>query len=115
MISVRREAERSLEGVAEVGRAQANQLCESRERYRLGEMIFDVGRDGALLPGCKATLRGRGDPWRSGIETNKLIRQDGAKRLEVMAAVGVGILAHPTELEGCIRHGGILEEQPSRQ
>ena len=58
VISMRRHAERLLEGPAEIIRAQANEPRESRERYRLGEMLLDVGSDRALLPGGEATLRG---------------------------------------------------------
>src|SRR5258707_7707408 len=61
VISMRRHAERLLEGPAEIIRAQANQPRESRERYRLGEMLLDVGSDRSLLPGGEATLRGNLD------------------------------------------------------
>jgi len=56
---MRRQAERLLEGPAEIVRTQADQPGESRKRYRLGKMFFDVARDDALLPACEATLRSR--------------------------------------------------------
>src|SRR4029077_19560324 len=90
VIAMRRQAERLPEGPAEIVRTQPGQPCESRKRDRLGEMVFDVGGDEALLPGGKPTLCRSFAALRPGIDPSKLMRQDGAEGFEVRAVVGTG-------------------------
>jgi hypothetical protein len=99
VIAARRQAERLLEGPAEIVRTQADQPREGRQRYRLGQMLFDVGRGRALLPGGKSAFRRSFDAWRSGGDANELKRQDGAERFEVGTAVGTWALDQALELE----------------
>src|ERR1044072_5060989 len=76
---MRREAKRSLEGPAEIVRTEARQPPRRRKQYRLGEMLFDVGRDGALLPGREAALRKRLIDDRHGFDLRHSLVRDDAR------------------------------------
>ena len=115
VISVRRYAERLLERPAEIVRTQANKLRESPERYLLGEVLLDVGRNRPLLPGSEAAPSGRSDAWGPGVETHEFMCQDGAESFEIGAAVGACTLDQPLELERRVPQCGVLEEQPRHE
>src|SRR5260370_39485320 len=112
---MRRQAERLLEGPAEIVRTQPGQPRESRERDRLCEMVFDVGGDDALLPGGQPPPCRRFGAWHSGIKPDKLMRQDGAQSFEVGTAVGTCALDQGLELEPRCPPRGVLREQPRGQ
>ena len=115
VISMRRRTERLPEGTTKMVRTEANQPRQSRERYLLGEMFFDVGGDHALLPGGEAAPYRNFDARRPGIETNKLVRQHDAEGFEIRAATDACTLDQSLELERSVRQCCIFEEKPRRQ
>src|SRR5712672_2275660 len=100
VISMRRRTKRLPEGTTKMVWTEANQPRQSRERYLLGEMFFDVGGSHALLPG---------------IETNKLVRQHDAEGFEIGAATDACTFDQSLELERSVRQCCIFEEKPRRQ
>src|ERR1700738_346704 len=100
VVSMRRRTERLPEGTTKMVLTEANQPRQSRERYLLGEMLFDVGGDHALLPGREATPHRNFDARRRpSIETNKLVRQYDAEGFKIRAAIGACTLEQSLELE----------------
>src|SRR6476659_3061622 len=114
VISMRRHSERLLEGTAEIVRAQADELREGRQRYLLGKMFLDVGGDRALLPSGKSATGGSLDAWSPGIETPKLMREDGAEGFAVAPVVGPAV-DQCRQLERRFPQRAIFEEQAGRK
>src|SRR6266850_419042 len=115
VVSMRRRTEGLPEGTTTMVWTEVNQPRQSRERYLLGEMFFDVGGDHALLPGSEAAPRRNFDARRPGIETNKLMRQHDAEGFKIRAAIGACRLDQSLELERSVRHCCFFEEKPRRQ
>src|SRR5258706_1813684 len=115
VVSMRRRAERSPEGPTKMVWAEAYLPRQSRDRYLLGEMFFDVAGDHALLPGSEAAPHRNFDAWGPGIETNKLVRQDDAEGFKIRAAIGACTFDQSLELERSLRQRCIFEEKPRRQ
>src|SRR5882762_9555970 len=115
VVSMRRRAERSPEGPTKMVWAEAYQPRQSRDRYLLGEMFFDVAGDHALLPGSEAAPHRNFDAWGPGIETNKLMRQHDAEGFKIRAAISACTLDQSPELERSVRQCCIFEKKPRRQ
>src|SRR3979490_2362623 len=115
VVSMRRRTERLPEGPTKRVGTEANQPRQSRKRYLLSEMFFDVGGDHSLLPGSEAAPHRNFDAWRPGSETNKLVRQHYAEGFKIRAAIGACTLDQSLELERSVRQRCIFEEKPCRQ
>src|SRR5258708_37081610 len=112
VVSMGRRPERLPEGTTKMVWTEANQPRQSRERYLLGEMFFDVGGDHALLPGSEAAPRRNFDARRPGIEPNKLMRQHDAEGFKIRAAIDACTLDRPLQLERSVRQGCIFGVKP---
>src|SRR6476646_4340581 len=95
--------------------AQADELGKVCQRYRIGQVIFDIGGDDALLPAGKTAahgvLAGRG----TAVEAHQLMGKHAAESLDVASVVRVRPLGQPNKL---LRRGEemrILEEETRRQ
>src|SRR5258708_39161921 len=99
VISMRRRTKRLPEGTTKMVWTKANQPRQSRERYLLGEMFFDVGGDHALLPGSEAAPHRNFATRPPDDETNKLVRQYDAEGFEITAAGGACRLDESPERE----------------
>src|SRR5262249_54305701 len=99
----------------EVVRAQADQARECGERYRLGQMVLDVGRDCALFPGRKAAFRRGIKTRRPSTDPTQFMRHDGTQPFDVMTTRGRRCLDLPPKLSRRIQQSVVLEEQLGRQ
>src|SRR5215475_11789969 len=81
VIAVWRNAERLLEGAAEIVGAQMNELRQRIERYRLGEVFLDVCGNEALLPNGEAAPHRRCAARNDTMAAHELMRDHHAKRL----------------------------------
>ena len=96
---MRRPTEGLLEGPTEIVGAEADQLRERGERYRLGKVLLDIGDDGPLLPGGESAT----DLWfqarHPGIEPHQLMGQYDAESFEVWPMVRAGAFDQGRQLE----------------
>ena len=112
---VRRHAERLLERPAEMVGAQPRELGQGRKRDLLREVILDVGRDGALLPG-REPAPDRGSATAAAlIEAHELMRQHGAEGFAIEPIVLLRVFDQGLELDGHVPQGGVFEEQARRE
>src|SRR5215472_3084597 len=113
--SMRRHAERPLEGAGEVVGAQTHQPRQRRERHLLGEPLVDVPHHGLLLPGREPAANALLGTARATGGTREIVRQNDAERLAIAAIVRPRSLDGGLELQRRLPHLRILEEQPRRE
>src|SRR5260221_7166569 len=81
VIAVRRDAEGLLEGAGKMERAQASEVGQGGERYRLREGLVDVLSDDPSLPAGEAAPEWRLWRWLSPTPGNHVGDHDGAQPL----------------------------------
>src|SRR4029077_8455462 len=114
VVAVRRYAERLLEGPAEMVGAQAYELGKVRQRYRIGQVIFDVGGDDALLPTGKTAAHGALARRAGAVKAHQLMGKHAAEGLDVAAVVRLRPFDQPNKLLCRGEHMRILEEEARR-
>src|SRR6266851_1181551 len=115
MIGVWWQPERLLEGAGKMERAQASEVGEGSERYRLGEVLVDVLCDDPSLPASEAATDWRLVLWRAPTQAHELVAQDGAQRLGIERVRSASSLGQRLELLHGLPQRGIVEEEPWRQ
>ena len=111
MISVRRQAERTLERAGEMIWTEPRQLGQRRERNIVGDMLLDIGNHPLLLPGSKAATTDRLLEFRVTVDANQLMRQHNAERFGVLPMHRVRVLDHRLELKSGLPETAIVKEQ----
>src|SRR4029077_15399056 len=114
VVAMRRNAERLLEGAAEIVGAQMNELRQRIERYRLGEVFLDVRGNETLLPNSKATPHRRCAARNDAMAAQQLMRDHHAKRLAITIGIGAR-LDRCRELDRRVPQWVVFEEQARRE
>jgi hypothetical protein len=89
VIAVRRDAERLLEGPAEVKGAQVRELGQLGKRHRLAKVLLDIGGHDTLLPGSEPASDGSLAFCAALVNAHELVRQHSAECFEIGAIVGL--------------------------
>src|SRR5882762_11938879 len=111
VVAMRRRAEGLREGARKMIQAQIDELCESRQRNFLREMLLDEFDHALLLPCWQAAAnRSRRGRCRS-FQSKELVRQHEAQGIRIFAAPRIGIPDFGLELERGVPDGWIEEEQ----
>ena len=107
-----RHAERLLERSTEVIRTQTGELGESGKRDLICEVLFDIARDGSLLPTGKSASHWSRDTRRTLTEMHEFMRQDNAESFAIAPIIGLGALDQRLQLDRCVPQAVVFEEQP---